>query len=556
MLSIVLPLLVAVSTVTAQLDAFALPSAQRYAPKPTVPPEFSKYFELDGHARELVDSLLGPRPGGLFPEKTFEIGEPVSTGGNNQPTHVVSKLERTLESFFTAPEQPAGQALPPGFGSGFSLLNNNKALTQFGDIRRSPEAKPETKEAEDEVEGSGEAKSSIGGIPKIFPKLPKAPVNEPDPNIYKKPTISVSNQEAAAIPSILTAPSVPEGGFLPQSDIRRSPESVSEVSHSIDDKSDVLNTEEYGGLSDDSNSGSGGLIGTIFNLIKLGSKKSNEKTSDGKPAPPSLPALDDKNAIGKAVSGLLGGENSPLPGKNILSSMLYKTLTSGSIDSNDTMPLTERKGNESIVLTPAQSAAISENLEMIQNLIIQPSSPLCTSKPEPVEFDLDSFMGQWYQVVYSPPLSTGPCSMVAYKKLNDVGNGGVGSIFEVFEYTTDGTPYGKPTISSGYSIIKSPGELIFRTTANQDDVTVHVLHVGPKNADGQYEYAVMSTNCNFPLYVFARDATLYKQKYESSVNEYLEKKGLVNGFSRLLNIVAPVDNSMCVFPPSLFNIQG
>ena len=60
--------------------------------------------------------------------------------------------------------------------------------------------------------------------------------------------------------------------------------------------------------------------------------------------------------------------------------------------------------------------------------------------------------------------------MVAYKKLSDVNNGGSGSIFEVFEYTTDGTPYGKPKISSGYAIIKSPGELLYRTTNNQDDV--------------------------------------------------------------------------------------
>uniref|UniRef100_A0A0K0DRV2 Ovule protein n=1 Tax=Angiostrongylus cantonensis TaxID=6313 RepID=A0A0K0DRV2_ANGCA len=40
------------------------------------------------------------------------------------------------------------------------------------------------------------------------------------------------------------------------------------------------------------------------------------------------------------------------------------------------------------------------------------------------------------------------------------------------------------------------------------------------------------------------------------LNMILEKKGLVNGISRLLNIVAPVENSLCTFPPSLFNIQG
>jgi hypothetical protein len=33
------------------------------------------------------------------------------------------------------------------------------------------------------------------------------------------------------------------------------------------------------------------------------------------------------------------------------------------------------------------------------------------------------------------------CSVVTYKVLADINNGSIGSIFEVFEYTTDGTPY-------------------------------------------------------------------------------------------------------------------
>ncbi|CAI2356527.1 unnamed protein product [Caenorhabditis sp. 36 PRJEB53466] len=534
-----------VGLVGAQLDAFALPSAQRYAPKPTVPPEFSNYFELDGHARELVDSILGPRPGGLFPEKTFEIGSPIEPVQNgNQPTHVVSKLERTLESFFTAPETPAGQALPPGFGSGFSLLNNNKALTSFGDIRRSPSG-DKNKLDDQEVEGSGDGKSSIAGIPNIAVKLPKWPAAQLEP----VRTVAVQ-RDVVGMPVIETAPAVPEGGFLPSSDVRRSPASVSEVSHSIDDKADDLNTEEYGGLSDDTNTSGGGLIGTIFNLIKLGSKKAKEAPTNG-----TATQADNKNSIGKAVSNLLGGEHSPLPrpGSNILTDMLYKTLSSGSLESNDTM--IDNKNNGSIVLTPAQSAAISSNLEMIQDLIIKPSSPLCTSKPDPVDFDLDGLMGQWYQVVYSPPVSTGPCSMVSYKKLSDNGEE-TGSIIDVYEYTTDGTPYGKPIISSGYALVKGKGELIFRTNSNKDDVTVHILSVGPTNQHGEYEYVLMSTNCNYPIYVFARDASVYKQKYEPLVNDFMDKKGIVNGITRLLNVVAPVDNTMCVFPPHLFYNQG
>uniref|UniRef100_A0A915DUR4 Uncharacterized protein n=1 Tax=Ditylenchus dipsaci TaxID=166011 RepID=A0A915DUR4_9BILA len=58
------------------------------------------------------------------------------------------------------------------------------------------------------------------------------------------------------------------------------------------------------------------------------------------------------------------------------------------------------------------------------------------------------------------------------------------------------------------------------------------------------------------IYVFARDPIVYKQRYEAAVNQILEQKGIVNGFSKLLNIVAPVDASTCTFPPSLFNFKG
>lgn len=103
---------------------------------------------------------------------------------------------------------------------------------------------------------------------------------------------------------------------------------------------------------------------------------------------------------------------------------------------------------------------------------------------------------------------------------------GIGSIFEIFEYTSDGTPYSKPKITSGYAILKQMGELIFRTTAHQEDVNgklrplrtltkrtivVHVVATGPLNANGEYDFAILTTNCNYPVYVFARDPVVYKQ---------------------------------------------
>uniref|UniRef100_A0A0N4ZBD8 Lipocalin domain-containing protein n=1 Tax=Parastrongyloides trichosuri TaxID=131310 RepID=A0A0N4ZBD8_PARTI len=528
----------------AQLDAFALPSASRYAAKPTVPPELRGFFELDGHAKELIDTLMGPRPGGYFPEKTFEVASPRQTGVN-EPTPQITGVERALENFFKGtPGSSSDLQLPPGFGQGFSL-NNNGVPTSFSNSK-----KPETVIVDEEIEGSGmDIKSSIGGIPKVFPKLPKAPVSSPQ--VDRKPIIM---DRLPQFPQFAAnRPEIPDGGLSPTSEIRRAPVNSEQLS------SAVVTNSEYGkageGLSEEPKS-SGGLIGTVLSLFGL--------NKDGKPA--------DSDTVNKALTNLIGGNDSPLPAKNMISNVLYKALTNGSVQKNNTSTeapkaadtkngtvqnIFSKNGTIPLNLSSSQQAAINENLEMIQNLIIQPSSPLCNPKPVPVDdFNMEAFMGQWYQVVYSPPLSSGPCSMLAYKKLADVNNGGVGSIFEIFEYTTDGSPYAKPKISSGYAIIKATGELIFRTSSNSDDVNIHVVHNGPINSNGEYEYSVLSANCNYPIYVFARDPVVYKQKYETIVNRILEKKGMINGFSRLLNIVAPVDSNMCTFPPSLFNLRG
>ncbi|MFH4973681.1 hypothetical protein AB6A40_000390 [Gnathostoma spinigerum] len=431
-------------TVDAQLDAFALPHAQRYAPKPTVPSEYKSFFELDGHARELVDSLIGPRPGGFFPEKSFEVSRPKSADSSDSNT-AASGLERALESLFTGSDGGGGQRynLPAGFNQGFSVASVGNPVAAFSHSK-----KHESVSLDDELEGSGtEVQSSIRGIPKIFPDLAKPPIALQQPQLKRL----IANK-IPQLPKFQERPDIPEGGFAPTNLLNEF--SSDGYPTSIPDKS------EYGALTDES-ANSGGLIGTIINLIGLVAK--NKKQSD---------ATD----LGKAVGNLIGSEDSPIPGKNVISNVLYKALTSGSLKENATgaPPLTlEELFNTStpLTLSAAQQAAIGENLEMIQNLITQPSSPLCNPKPVPVdEFEIDPFMGQWYQVMYSPPLSSGPCSMVNYKKLADINDGGVGTIFEIFEYTTEGTPYVKPRISSGYAILKQPGELIYRTTSYQDDI--------------------------------------------------------------------------------------
>ncbi|MCP9265884.1 Protein CBR-LPR-5 [Dirofilaria immitis] len=485
----------------AQLDVFALPQAPRYAAKPTVPPEYKNISNWKTMHVALLKVLLA-QDQVVFPPKSYEIGRPVRISSENNNA-ALNEVERSLEQFLSAPSG-FPQQLPPGFNQGFSVANSGSPIASFSNIRKHPGMQPRGI-VDEEIEGSGDnVHSSIRGIPNVYPDLARPPVELIRPHLRQ-----ITTKQIPTIPKIESQPEVPDGGFGPNENVIR------RTSFSKESDDESSENEEYGTLKDDSSS-SGGLIGTIINLI---------------------------------------GENSPIPAKNMIADVLYKALAGGSIQTNGSDENPDSKS--ALTLTPAQQAVIGENLEMIQNLITQPSSPLCNPKPIPIEeFDVDAFMGQWYQVMYSPPLATGPCSMVAYKKLADVNDGGVGTIFEVFEYTTDGTPYVKPRISSGYAVVKQAGELIYRTTSYQDDVNVHIIHVGPLNEAGQYSFTILSTNCNYPLYVFARDPVIYKQRYETIVNQILEQKGLINGFSRLLNIVAPVDNSVCTFPPSRSSTVG
>jgi len=226
---------------------------------------------------------------------------------------------------------------------------------------------------------------------------------------------------------------------------------------------------------------------------------------------------------------------------DVLSSVLYSALTDGSarsITKNDTEQVARA------------------NAAVIQNLLTQPSSPLCNPKPQPVRnFNLDAFMGKFYQVLYSPPMSLGPCSMIVYNKLSEVGNGGPGTMFNLFEYTTQGTPKGQPLISSGYGMVRAPGEMIFRTSSNPNDLMIYVLETGPLNRKGQYDYVILAVNCNYPIYVYARDPVEFKQRYEPEVNGFLQQRGLATSWARLFNIIAPVDYNLCNLPPTLFNVN-
>ncbi len=66
-------------------------------------------------------------------------------------------------------------------------------------------------------------------------------------------------------------------------------------------------------------------------------------------------------------------------------------------------------------------------------------------------------------------------AIVSDSKLSDIGNGGPGTVFNLFEYTTEGTPHGSPRISSGYAIVRDTGEMIYRTSSNPTDLNGRLI---------------------------------------------------------------------------------
>jgi hypothetical protein len=164
---------------------------------------------------------------------------------------------------------------------------------------------------------------------------------------------------------------------------------------------------QYGGLSGTPPRTQGGLIGSVLQLLGLNGARQPTPTSGAVgnfiPTDQSVDTVGmDNSVLGSAISGLLNGKRTNDQQRqptSMLSNVLYNALTSGTVqNSNDTVGNTT-VGNTSLALSPAQQAAIGENIQLIQQLITQPSSPLCNPKPQPVaDFRVDAFMGQWYQV--------------------------------------------------------------------------------------------------------------------------------------------------------------
>ncbi len=405
-----------------------------------IPQAFRNLPGLQGLARSFGGAagtqLPGTQlPGALQGSLPDLEGLARSLGGLTGNPEVEKMLRQTLASFnpqsspvSASNEDPAAiaaaqraRALATALSAQTSSNANSQPNVRKGPLRTSPTSPG----------------SSISGIPNIFPTLPKAPQprarTRVDPGLRRR-----------IVPRLPSAPVVPNGGFGPGGPQFGGlpPELLSQVQPGAGT-----------GLVGSSGRGPSGFgSGSRGSPFKQGSGISLGSAGPP-PPPPTSQAADLASLIPKSVPaaqtgtsnlftqlaqllgiGTRGAGASPgvpanpgagldlsnfnsllgLGSKNqgVLSSVLYSALTDGTI-------LQAQKDNDtstSPLEKIADAANLRSNVALVQQILTQPDSPLCNPKPYPVTtFDVDAFMGTWYQTLYSPPMSQGPCSMVACK---------------------------------------------------------------------------------------------------------------------------------------------
>ena len=151
--------------------------------------------------------------------------------------------------------------------------------------------------------------------------------------------------------------------------------------------------------------------------------------------------------------------------------------------------------------------------------------------PDTVDsLDIPKYLGLWYQMasdalVLSTTEKDTFCATALY------GDNGDGTI-SVHNYATIGGPAGSVYIIDGYGYqtdpANEPGQL--KVVLVSDDAApipapYWSLELGPINADGLYDWAIVTDNLSLSLFVLARDVATYNDKYKASVSQILTDLG-------------------------------
>ena len=74
-----------------------------------------------------------------------------------------------------------------------------------------------------------------------------------------------------------------------------------------------------------------------------------------------------------------------------------------------------------------------------------------------------------------------------------------------------------------------------------------ILSLGPVNSNGLYDYAIVSDNINFFLFVLARDVKTFNELYDADVNAQLKTLG----FTGIKKPIATYQGTDCVYESTI-----
>jgi len=154
--------------------------------------------------------------------------------------------------------------------------------------------------------------------------------------------------------------------------------------------------------------------------------------------------------------------------------------------------------------------------------------------PETVDaLDLTKYDGLWYQmyadaVVMNTFEKDSYCDTALYGINED-------STVSVHNYAKVGAPNGTDYVIDGYAYYEDeksqseePGQLLVHFDSDDAapfDAPYWVLALGPVNSDDKYDWAIVSDNLGYFLFVLARDAETFYTKYKAEIDALLTELG-------------------------------
>ncbi|XP_052799411.1 uncharacterized protein LOC128231026 [Mya arenaria] len=158
------------------------------------------------------------------------------------------------------------------------------------------------------------------------------------------------------------------------------------------------------------------------------------------------------------------------------------------------------------------------------------------SPPNTVKsLDLDKYLGRWYQMYASQSVVT-LWESGAYCITADYGLNGPGNV-SVLNSERLHSASGQAKDIHGYATpTNETGKFVVHLETVPIGAPYWVISLGPATygSDGLYQYSVVSDSIRSTLFVLARDAQVFRDIYQGTVETFLQKAGFTSFYNKYI----------------------